>query len=310
MTKIYLITGFLGAGKSTYLNKLLLNSSKKTGVLINEFGKISVDTITLSSNGIDLVELKNGSIFCSCLKDKFIDGLIELIKMSLDEIYIESSGLADPSNINNIADVIKKQVPDIRFEFSGVICLVDAVYFLKQLDVLESIRRQIQHSHVIIINKIDLVDKDKLDSIQKIISDINPQAKTIRSLYGNYNYSLDKIALFEIASEESTNTVMSRPNNLTVAFENIESIDTINKFLALCSDYLYRAKGYIVVENEIYKVDLVSRTIDIVKLDKDLFIKPEELNKIVLLISGGIKGSRHITQIVNSMSEHSITLTS
>jgi len=310
MTKIYLITGFLGAGKSTYLNNLLTNSSKKTGVLINEFGKISVDTVTLSSNGIDLVELKNGSIFCSCLKDKFIDGLIELIKMSLDEIYIESSGLADPSNINNIVDIIRKQLPNTKYDFSGVICLVDAVYFLKQLDVLESIRRQIQHSHMIIINKIDLVDKDRLEKIQKVISDINPQAKIISSSYENHNYSLNKIASFEIASEESTNTVMSRPNNLTVAFDNIESIDIISKFLTQCSDYLYRAKGYIVVENENYKVDLVSHTLDIVKLYKELFIKPEELNKIILLISGGIKGSRHITQIVNSMSEHSITLTS
>ena len=63
MTKIYLITGFLGAGKSTYLNNLLLTSPKKTGVLINEFGKISVDTITLNKNQIDLVELKNVQFF-------------------------------------------------------------------------------------------------------------------------------------------------------------------------------------------------------------------------------------------------------
>jgi len=79
MTTIYLITGFLGAGKTTFLKERLLHAPVRTGVLVNDFGKVNFDGLQIKRQGMDLIELSNGSIFCSCLKDNFIEGLVELV---------------------------------------------------------------------------------------------------------------------------------------------------------------------------------------------------------------------------------------
>ncbi|MDA3845222.1 MAG: hypothetical protein PF505_01595 [Vallitaleaceae bacterium] len=117
MTNIYLITGFLGAGKTTFLNERLLDSHGKTGVLMNEFGKVSMDSIIVKDLTGEFIELKNGSIFCSCLKEHFIEGLKKLILMDLDDLYIESSGLADPSDMGKILSVIEAEIGDSKLIF-------------------------------------------------------------------------------------------------------------------------------------------------------------------------------------------------
>jgi G3E family GTPase len=64
-----LLTGFLGSGKTTFLKRIIDRlANHKIGILMNEFGKISVDGILLQKNGVDIVEINNGSVFCSCLK--------------------------------------------------------------------------------------------------------------------------------------------------------------------------------------------------------------------------------------------------
>lgn len=300
MMKIYLITGFLGSGKSTYLGKLLSDNEKRVGVLINEFGDISVDTVTLNKKGLDIIELTNGSIFCACLKDKFIYALIELLKKELDEIYIEASGLSDPSNMNSIIKVIKRQMPDKKFELTGVICLVDAVYFLKQIDVLESIRRQIEHSHFIIINKIDLVAKEQVENIKEAIKDINPRAQVECTTYGKSKQSPKYISSFDISPESTTNTTSHKPMSMTLEFVNPYSIDIVESVFASCKDYLSRAKGYVRIEEKFYIVDVVKEIVRVDLIKHELNIKAEDVNKIVLLLSNGSKSMNNILKVINS----------
>jgi len=300
MSKIFLITGFLGSGKSTYINRLLSDTNKKVGVLINEFGNISVDTITLNKKGIDLIELTNGSIFCACLKDKFICGLMELLKIKLDEIYIEASGLSDPSNINSIIKILKKQLPDKVFELAGVICLVDAVYFLKQINILESIRRQIEHSHFIIINKIDLVDREQIENTRRVINEINPRAQIECVSYGKSQRFMGDFSAFNISSDRTTNTVSSRPMSMTLEFINPYSIDLIERFFASCKVDLYRAKGYVQVNEKTYKVDVVNKTIKVDLVKNVSNIKSEYINKIVLLFSKGNDSINSILKVINT----------
>ena len=71
MIRLIMLTGFLGAGKTTLLQKILEEySDQKIGVLINEFGAVSIDSELVEGEGIDMTELSNGSIFCACLKDR------------------------------------------------------------------------------------------------------------------------------------------------------------------------------------------------------------------------------------------------
>ena len=101
--ELYVLTGFLGAGKTSFLLNILDNiKDKKIGIIQNEFGKINVDGEIVRRNGIEMTEISRGSIFCSCLKLSFVQALAEMSKKDLDYVFVESSGLADPSNIEEI----------------------------------------------------------------------------------------------------------------------------------------------------------------------------------------------------------------
>ncbi len=130
--KLYVLTGFLGAGKTTLLLHLLEHfADKKIGVIQNEFGRLGVDGPRLRQDGIEMVEINRGSIFCSCLKLSFVQALAELGKRDLDFLFVESSGLSDPSNIREILSAVAELGVN-SLKFCGVICLIDAVNFLRQ----------------------------------------------------------------------------------------------------------------------------------------------------------------------------------
>ena len=108
MIQIVLLSGF-GSRKTTLMQRLLdTYQEHKIGVIINEFGEINIDAKLVKRDGIDIAELSNGSIFCACIKDKFVDGLIEMSKTDIEYLFIEASGLADPSNMEDILKGIKK----------------------------------------------------------------------------------------------------------------------------------------------------------------------------------------------------------
>ena len=103
MIHLVVLTGFLGAGKTTLMQRTLdAFSDEKTGVIINEFGNENIDSVLLKREGLEISELSNGSIFCACIRDKFVDSLIEMSHMDIDYLFIEASGLADPSNMETI----------------------------------------------------------------------------------------------------------------------------------------------------------------------------------------------------------------
>ena len=135
-TKLYVLTGFLGSGKTTVLLRLLeALKGKRVGVIQNEFGKLGIDGTILRNDDIQMVEINRGSIFCSCLKLSFVQALAEMAQQDFDYLFVESSGLGDPSNVEEILEAAKALAGD-RYSFQGAICLVDSVNFLDQLEDL------------------------------------------------------------------------------------------------------------------------------------------------------------------------------
>jgi len=103
MIKLYLVTGFLGAGKTTFLkNFVTLFDNDRIALIINEFGKEGIDGKLLSPLNVDISEINNGSIFCACGLEQFEQTLKEIIKNEPEAIIIEASGLSDPTSIRNI----------------------------------------------------------------------------------------------------------------------------------------------------------------------------------------------------------------
>ena len=112
--KLYVLTGFLGSGKTTMLLKILDNLSQhKVGIIQNEFGRIDVDSEILKREGLVMTELTRGSIFCTCLQLKFSQALAEMSKQDIEYLFVESSGLADPSNIDEILEAVKVLAGDV-----------------------------------------------------------------------------------------------------------------------------------------------------------------------------------------------------
>jgi G3E family GTPase len=178
-----IVTGFLGAGKTTFINQLLLqNEGVKIGLIENEFGEVPLDTKLISNYQSDCVfELSNGCICCTIFNE-FSLTLQELIKKHdhLEQLIIETTGLADPGPI--IEPFF--QDPDLirLFEYRGTICLVDAVNFLKNKVGAKQLK-QIILSDMIVVNKVNLVEPEAIDRIRKKINALNQTAVVVETNY-------------------------------------------------------------------------------------------------------------------------------
>jgi len=173
-TDVYLITGFLGSGKTTFLNRIMRSfpPSCKVFVLMNEFGEVGVDGALIEGEDIRLLEISKGSIFCVCVKTDFIKGLYEIAQVSKpDVLLIESTGVADPSDMKKDLALPLFQG---RFRFRHQFCVVDAENFREALAVFASMERQIASSDTFIINKIDRVPRQVVDEIRTIIGSLHP----------------------------------------------------------------------------------------------------------------------------------------
>ncbi len=184
-TSVLLITGFLGSGKTTFLNRILSSFPKelKLTILMNEFGEIGIDGTLVEGDDIDMLEISRGSIFCVCVKSDFIKGLYALsVKIKPDLLIIESTGVANPSDLRRD---LQLPVFQGRFTFAEQVCLIDAVHFLDAFEVFASVEKQLSSSTVFIINKTDLVTPDTVDRIKVLVRQHHPEPLFFETSYAN-----------------------------------------------------------------------------------------------------------------------------
>jgi len=142
---IILVTGFLGAGKTTFVNKLLAgNLGEGAGLLVNNFSGVVVDdSLSEKNEGLEIYQVSGGSLFCSCKTANFAIGLKSIGKFKPSRIIVEASGMSDPSRMD-------KLLADYRmaadFQLSRIVCLTDAVRTPKMLGTLTALRMQIEHT--------------------------------------------------------------------------------------------------------------------------------------------------------------------
>ncbi|MBZ9688762.1 GTP-binding protein [Clostridium estertheticum] len=262
---LYLLTGFLGAGKTTFLTNVLNNlSDKNVGVIMNEFGKIGIDGQIIKKEGMELIEINKGSIFCSCLKLSFAHAMIEMSKQSLKYLFVESSGLADPSNIGDVLSGVEVVVGNV-YDYKGAICLVDALHFLDQIEDLETVERQLKHCHLVVINKTDLVNEETLFQIKNRISEINSKVEIQECSFGELSYDFFSQDLMKnqwTEDEETTNTPESKPKSLNLTFNGQVTKEELTEFINSVSEKSYRIKGFFKLEDGWNQVDVVNRKID------------------------------------------------
>lgn len=263
--KLYVLTGFLGSGKTSMLLKILDNlSGHKVGVVQNEFGRIDVDSQILKRDGLVMTELTRGSIFCTCLQLKFSQALAEMSKQDIEYLFVESSGLADPSNIDEILEAVKVLAGDV-YEMSGILCLVDAVNFLEQVADEITVDRQLKHCHRAVVNKVDLVNEEQLAKVIETVRKYNPVCDIDTTTYGDIGTTFLSQNLMEkqwAQSEATTNSVDTKPKTMSLNFNGVVPKAKLEEFLQQIIPHAYRIKGFFQLDDGWQQVDVVGKKID------------------------------------------------
>ena len=179
MTKVDIISGFLGAGKTTLISKLLKEALKGEQVVLieNEFGEIGIDGGFLKDSGVEIREMNSGCICCSLVGD-FGTSLKEVVdKYHPDRIIIE------PSGVGKLSDVIKA-VKDLHIENEIVLNSASTVADASKVKVYmknfgEFFNNQIEHAGTVILSRTQNVSEEKLKTAIELIKSVNPNAHII-----------------------------------------------------------------------------------------------------------------------------------
>ena len=196
-TGVYILSGYLGSGKTTLLQKVLgffHERNRKAIVIMNEIGEEDIDGVQVQAQGYSVKKILNGCICCS-IRNQLASGINEMIReFSPDEIIIETTGIADPSDI--IADLVNNPTVCEQIELKGVITIVDASRFLalqsrfelsKALEI--TFRNQIKYADLLLVNKVDLVREPELEKIRNLIEKDNPEAVLYTTIHGEMDLS-------------------------------------------------------------------------------------------------------------------------
>lgn len=179
MTKIDIISGFLGAGKTTFIKKLLEEAvfGEKVVLIENEFGEIGIDGGFLRDSGIEIREMNSGCICCSLVGD-FGTSLAEVLtKYQPERIIIE------PSGVGKLSDVIKAVVDvsaDMEVELNSAVTIVDAAkckMYMKNFG--EFFNNQIENAGTIVLSRTDITDAAKVQKDVEMLRDRNEEAAII-----------------------------------------------------------------------------------------------------------------------------------
>ena len=161
------IGGYLGAGKTTLINRLLAcDHGLRLTILVNDFGAINIDAALLKSVSEDTIELTNGCVCCTLAGDLFyaVGDVLER-PVRPDHLLIEASGIADPSKIANVALTEK----DLRY--SGILTVIDGLNFVQYMAdtrISPQLAAQVQCADMLIVSKTDQKDEELVSTLEAI----------------------------------------------------------------------------------------------------------------------------------------------
>ena len=209
LTPITLLTGYLGAGKTTLMNHVLNNQDGyKVAVIVNDIGEVNIDAKLISDGGFiqekdngKVVPLSNGCICCT-LKDDLMQQIIDILKTrKFDYIMIEASGICEPLPIAQTITIFSNSMEQYGLpkmcRLDNVVTVVDSMRLATEFgcgenlvkddideeDIENLLIEQIEFCNVIVLNKVDDVTEEQLNTVKAVIRKLQPNAKIIETNY-------------------------------------------------------------------------------------------------------------------------------
>ena len=261
MIQSFILTGFLGVGKTTMLTNTVKEhfSDKKVAIVVNEFGDIGVDGNILKNVYSEVLEISEGCICCQ-LAQEFESGVIEIInKYNPEMIFVETSGASEPFPIF-------LSLQNLGVSVEGVICVVDSKNFDTYKDN-STAKYQIGGSNILVLNKTDLVSSEELESVKNDVIAIKEQYNikntlTGKKIFNNYVissaqqgilnkeifegvYEVDEIIGMAKDYEHADHTVKDSITQKVAYLKEDIVFDDVDSVLKSLPKSIYRVKGVV-----------------------------------------------------------------
>ena len=256
-TEVYILSGFLGTGKTTLLKQILQYEKKNDrmiAVMMNELGNVSIDSDAVETD-VPLKELLGGCICCT-IQDKLesqLQGL--LFDHNLDAIYIETTGAAHPVEV--LGAVLSPLFAE-KLEIRGIVTTVDGTLWLNRNSfnpqVHQLLLEQVKHADIVIINKSDLLSEAEQAKINLEIQSLNTNAKCILSSFSKIPMQLLESMSHTKKADRAGAHVQTdlRLTTFVHQFQNPVSQNGFEDFLRSLPETIYRIKGYVLFDHSQY----------------------------------------------------------
>ena len=253
--KTVVVGGLLGAGKTTFIGNYAGSVSGKTVVLVNDFGKAGIDGEILSSGGLDSIELPSGCVCCT-LKFDLITTLKKITEeLSPDNLLIEPSGIASPSGVTEVLDMLK--IAPVT-----VVGIVDAAEFpgLYAEQVYGTFfRDQITTADLLLINKTDIAGRQEIAKTEAIIESLNPGAVVLKTVNAHISGPLPEVS--KAGRKRAEGEVHFAFDSLSLKFRGVVGYSSFRGFFGDLAKGLYgdvvRAKALVMTEKGSFRFDAV-----------------------------------------------------
>ncbi|MET9674769.1 GTP-binding protein [Streptomyces sp. NPDC006482] len=299
---VVVLAGFLGAGKTTLLNHLLRSArGTRIGVMVNDFGDIGIDAMTVAGQVGSTVSLGNGCLCCAVDASE-LDEYLEVLtrpESRLDVIVIEASGLAEPQELVRMVLASENE----RIVYGGLVQVVDAAEFDTTRRLHPETDRHLAIADLVVVNKADQVPEDRLRAVRETVTGLAGRAAVVEASHGRVEPELlfDRVAPEgEIEGQMSIEDVLYGPEDDAeahphAAYETLSLTAAtplhprrLMDFLDARPEGLYRIKGFV----DLGAADPVNRyTVHAVGRFLRFYPEPwpageERLTQLVLIGSG------------------------
>ncbi len=249
---VTIVTGALGAGKTTFVNYVLTEEhGLRIGVIVNEYGAVGIDGDLIIASKERMIELPNGCICCTVRGDLISAARKLLATKKIDYLMIETSGLAEVIPVAqtfNAPELIEKA------ELDSIICVIDAENYEENMKRNRTALEQLQSADLVLLNKVDLVDKKKIETIKKEIKKKISKAQIIETVKGKAPLRLllntaqfDTQKHLAWKKEEHEHAHATGIESYSCVTGPVDS-DKIQEFWENLPDNIFRAKGIVCIK--------------------------------------------------------------